>query len=156
MYYVALKGRDIIYIYIYIYIYILTKGLKKTKEEDDLMLILRLNGTEGILSSLIWTFVIMNFGLAFFNLLPFYPMDGGRLIVSLLPLKVINWLACRERLFSFVAIFLVVLLPVFLYIIFGKNKMNYFSHEILVFTDLLTRAPHMSWFSHMYKWMRII
>jgi Zn-dependent protease len=46
-----------------------------------------------ILSNLI----LMNVGLAFFNLLPCPPLDGGALLVNLLPRRLSHWGEAAER-----------------------------------------------------------
>jgi len=52
-------------------------------------------------------FIIMNFGLAFFNLLPIPPLDGSKILQWLLPSKYADFMEQNGQIFFFVLIILV-------------------------------------------------
>lgn len=55
-----------------------------------------IDGTESILASAAWLIVVTNLALAVVNLMPFYPMDGGRVVSAIMPRAVFDWLAENE------------------------------------------------------------
>jgi Zn-dependent protease len=114
---------------------------------------LHLSGVTGdtsLLGSLAWTFAVINLWLAFFNMLPFYPMDGGRILSCAFPDRMRAWLDRHERASAFAAIALIIVLPV------GCQLAGYSLHvgELMEKgSTLLTGAPHDAWYHPMSAWI---
>lgn len=70
-----------------------------------------IDGTEGAVASAAWVFVLANVAIGLFNLLPVFPMDGGRMAAALLPRRAYDWLLRNEGKATLAAIILVVGLP---------------------------------------------
>jgi Zn-dependent protease len=51
------------------------------------------DGEHSLPASMAWAFVSLNLALAMFNMLPIYPMDGGRVAAALLPARAFRWLS---------------------------------------------------------------
>ena len=52
----------------------------------------------GFLSPILYPFIFLNVGLAIFNLVPVHPLDGGKIIVGLLPLDLaVEWDSIMRR-----------------------------------------------------------
>ena len=64
-----------------------------------------------ILEALLTTFILSNLVLGLFNLLPIPPLDGGRIAVGLLPLRLATAWARMERAGIVIVLLLVFLLP---------------------------------------------
>jgi Zn-dependent protease len=66
-------------------------------------------------------FVLINLGLGLFNLLPIPPLDGGRIVVGLLPERAAKTWAGLERAGIVIVLLLIFLLPAVLRDLFGLN-----------------------------------
>jgi Zn-dependent protease len=66
-------------------------------------------------------FVLINLGLGLFNLLPIPPLDGGRIVVGLLPERAAQTWARLERAGIVVVLLLIFVLPALLRDLFGIN-----------------------------------
>jgi len=86
-----------------------------------LSLILRISLTPfsplSILSEFIYPFIILNISLAVFNLIPVHPLDGGKIIVGLLPEK-----EARE-VDLFLTRYGTIILMFFIFPVFGGNSL---------------------------------
>ena len=58
---------------------------------------------------MVYTFLALNLYLAFFNLLPIHPLDGGKVLARFLPLKWDLWLESKQDVLSMVLLLLVIL-----------------------------------------------
>jgi Zn-dependent protease len=65
-------------------------------------------GTGGAFLEMLQMFVVVNLFLAFFNLIPLHPLDGGKIFARFLPRKINNWLEENQGTLSWalIAIFL--------------------------------------------------
>ena len=73
--------------------------------------LLGVDGTEGVVASSAWALVAVNVALGAFNLLPFFPMDGGRILASLLPARVGDVLQRNQGRAALATLALLVALP---------------------------------------------
>ncbi len=76
-----------------------------------LAFILKQNGFEPSLQmqKMVFTFLALNLYLAFFNLLPIHPLDGGKVLARFLPLKWDLWLESKQDVLSMILLLLVIL-----------------------------------------------
>ncbi len=68
--------------------------------------------TLSIIYNILYFFILVNIGLAVFNLIPIPPLDGSNILMGFLPFKAIIWVQKNQRLISFV--FLILILSDFL------------------------------------------
>lgn len=68
--------------------------------------------TLSIVYSILYFFILVNIGLAVFNLIPIPPLDGSNILMGFLPFKAIIWIQQHQRVISFV--FLILILSDFL------------------------------------------
>lgn len=60
------------------------------------------------ISKILNFFVIINLALAYFNLLPIHPLDGGKILARFLPEKVNIWLEENSQTLSFILLFIII------------------------------------------------
>jgi Zn-dependent protease len=60
------------------------------------------------MQKMIYTFLALNLYLAFFNLLPIHPLDGGKVIARFLPLKWDLWLESKQDVLQWTLLLLVI------------------------------------------------
>jgi Zn-dependent protease len=65
----------------------------------------------GLAAEFLETFILINLVLGLFNLLPIPPLDGGRIVVGLLPMRMAQAWAQLERLGILIVLLVVFLLP---------------------------------------------
>lgn len=75
--------------------------------------------------------MFLNLALAIFNLMPILPMDGGRILASLLPQKIAAWYSKSER-FGMALPLAIFVVPTVLGIFFGYNW-SVFAHFLSPF-----------------------
>lgn len=63
--------------------------------------------TLSIIYSILYFFILVNIGLAVFNLIPIPPLDGSNILMGFLPFKAIIWVQQHQRVISFVFLFLI-------------------------------------------------
>ncbi len=71
----------------------------------------RLDADPGLLAQFLLDFIVINLVLGLFNLLPIPPLDGGRIVVGLLPASLAQVWARLERLGIIVVLLVIFLLP---------------------------------------------
>jgi Zn-dependent protease len=71
----------------------------------------QIGGEIGLTTELIRDFILVNLVLGLFNLLPIPPLDGGRIVVGLLPLRIAKVWARLERFGILLVLLVVFLLP---------------------------------------------
>ena len=71
----------------------------------------RLDAEPGLLAQFLLDFIVINLVLGLFNLLPIPPLDGGRIVVGLLPAPLAQVWARLERLGIIVVLLVIFLLP---------------------------------------------
>jgi Zn-dependent protease len=60
------------------------------------------------LSGVFQFFVIINLALAFFNLIPVHPLDGGKIMARFLPERINFWLEENSQMIGFALLFLII------------------------------------------------
>lgn len=60
-----------------------------------------------IIYNILYFFILVNIGLAVFNLIPIPPLDGSNILMGFLPFKAIIWVQKNQRLISFVFLILI-------------------------------------------------
>ncbi|MDO4156662.1 MAG: site-2 protease family protein [Oscillospiraceae bacterium] len=68
--------------------------------------------TLSIIYNILYFFILVNIGLAVFNLIPIPPLDGSNILMGFLPFKAIIWVQQHQRVISFA--FLILILSDFL------------------------------------------
>lgn len=68
--------------------------------------------TLSVIYSILYFFILVNIGLAVFNLIPIPPLDGSNIVMGFLPFKAIIWVQQHRQVISFV--FLILILSDFL------------------------------------------
>jgi Zn-dependent protease len=61
------------------------------------------------MQKMVFTFLALNLYLAFFNLLPIHPLDGGKVIGRFLPLKWDLWLENKQDIMQWALLFLIIM-----------------------------------------------
>ena len=120
----------------------------------SLLHLLAIDGTRSLLGSACWTFVFINLALGLFNLLPFYPMDGGRILSCLLPARQRSWLLRNERRAAFVTIGFLLVVPGVLALTGVADEAA--TPVLSVAQDastLMTGLHDASWFDPMQAWV---
>lgn len=64
--------------------------------------------TAKAIGAILQFFVIINLALAFFNLIPIHPLDGGKIMARFLPERINIWLEDNSQIISFVLLFLII------------------------------------------------
>ncbi len=64
--------------------------------------------TAKAVNAILQFFVIINLALAFFNLIPVHPLDGGKIMARFLPERINIWLEDNSQMISFVLLFLII------------------------------------------------
>jgi len=82
-------------------------------------IIFRISGSYATFSNLIFAIVQINIWLALFNLVPIPPLDGSKLLFSLLPPRFYNLEAFMEQYGFFILIILIFILPGILFVPLG-------------------------------------
>lgn len=70
-----------------------------------------IDGSGSLAASIAWLAVATNLALAMVNLLPLYPMDGGRIASAALPARSFGWLLANEGKMFAVTVAVLVLIP---------------------------------------------
>ena len=113
-----------------------------------------IDGTEGLLASVVWTFVVVNLVLGIFNMLPLYPMDGGRIMATCLPGPVFAWLREHEPQAALASVGLIVLLPWVSHALGYQLPGLAEAERVLMQTiAMLTRSPDAAWFGPLQAWL---
>ena len=60
------------------------------------------------INSVLQFFIIINLSLAFFNLIPIHPLDGGKILARFLPEQWNIWLDNNSQMLGFVLLFLII------------------------------------------------
>jgi Zn-dependent protease len=120
----------------------------------SLLHILDVDGTESLLGSAAWTFAFANLGLGIFNLLPFYPMDGGRIVSCLLPQRPRDWLVRHERRAACITVAGLVVIPALL-VLTGTDEvaMGPVSVAAEGASTFMTGQHDALWFGPMQTWL---
>ena len=63
--------------------------------------------TLSIIYSILYFFILVNIGLAVFNLIPIPPLDGSNILLGFLPYKAIYWVQQHRQVISFVFLILI-------------------------------------------------
>lgn len=103
-----------------IIVVLLRAGVLTVGREDWLVAVAREDTTVSAVASLLKTFFMMNVGLAVFNLLPIPPLDGGKILASVLPESFAPALESLDQfgfILLFVAMFTGVLNVIFSFVI---------------------------------------
>lgn len=82
--------------------------------------------------SFVWTMLLVNLSLAVFNLLPIPPLDGSRILTSVLPFSMARFLYQNEQMISMALMALVV---------FGflRGPISFLASQLFALLDLATR-----------------
>ena len=109
------------------------------------------DGTRSVLSSAAWLLVSMNVTFGLFNLLPFPPMDGSRILAGFAPRRVFSWISCHEPILSLMTVALLLVLPLIGHELTGISVQP--TAIIDHVTDKLSGEPHQGWSKAYDKWL---
>ena len=119
----------------------------------SLLRILDIHGADSFWGSAAWTFAVTNMLLAMFNMLPLYPMDGGRIVACMMPLPVRIWLANHEGKAAIAALSVLVLIPV-LSSLTAIPVLEPMSQVLDAECAFLTGSANASWYGPMQHWIQ--
>jgi Zn-dependent protease len=114
---------------------------------------LRLAGADGSASawaSAAWLFVLMNLCIGVFNLIPLFPMDGGRLVASCLPARAFDWLTRHEGRATLAALVAAVAVPWGLSLLgVSHGPFDFLSDAYQSLVDAVTGTSGDAWYKAM-------
>ena len=75
-----------------------------------------------VIGEILISIISVNLGLGVFNLIPIYPLDGGRILNHFLPLKVRDWIAENQNILTLIVFIIVFYTDIISYICSGILK----------------------------------
>ncbi len=118
--------------------------------------ILGVNGATSLVGSLAWTFVVANFFIGVFNLLPLYPMDGGRIVSCFLPSGIRYWLSRNERKAFLATVMLLVVAPTSLSVTgLNLSPVGPLADILTYGSAFLTGDTTGAWFHPVQAWLHL-
>lgn len=119
----------------------------------SLLHLLDVNGASSLVGSAAWTFAFTNLCIGVFNLIPLYPMDGGRIASCLLPARARGWLFRHEGRAALVTMAILVLGPIACMATgVGASALEPVAHAIGRTSAILTWSNDGSWYGPMHAW----
>lgn len=117
--------------------------------------LLGIGGGESLGASALWLAVVTNLALGLVNLLPLYPMDGGRMASAAMPRGAFEWLANNEAKMFAVTFSLLVLLPWALSSVgVGFSPLHGVGTAVDAGIAAVTGSPDGEWYAPIRAWAK--
>lgn len=119
----------------------------------SLLHVLGINGASSLAGSIAWTFVLTNFCIGAFNLIPLYPMDGGRIASCFLPARARVWLSRNEGRAVILTMAILLVVPLVCMLTgFGASALEPVANLLGRVSYILTWSGDGSWYGPMHAW----